>query len=92
VFSSRNTSTPNFLAFANSFSAALRAGRFAAPSVLGEKKGVKWLGAANLPARKAAEKEFANAKKFGVEVFRDENTGYLIYICETGSIAVVAKK
>ena len=28
----------------------------------------------------------------GVEVFEDNNTGYLVYACETGAIAVVAKK
>jgi hypothetical protein len=40
-------------------------------------------------ARKAAEAEFTDAQRFGIEVFRDENTGNLIYISETGSIAVV---
>src|SRR5439155_26960444 len=31
-------------------------------------------------------------KAFGLEVFRDENTGNVIYISETGSIAVVPGK
>ena len=40
--------------------------------------------------RKADEPDFVADKtaKFGIEVFRDENTGGLIYISETGSIAV----
>ncbi len=39
--------------------------------------------------RKADEPDFIDGKtaKFGIEVFKDENTGGLIYISETGSIA-----
>ena len=42
--------------------------------------------------RKADEPDFVADKtaKYGIEVFKDENTGGLIYISETGSIAVVA--
>jgi hypothetical protein len=44
-------------------------------------------------ARKAGEKEFTkDTKTFGVEVFMDESNGNLIYICETGAIAVVPGK
>ena len=43
-----------------------------------------------LPVRKAGEKDFTReTKKIGVEVYRDENNGNLIYVSETGSIAVV---
>ena len=43
-----------------------------------------------LRVRKAGEADFGkDTKKIGVEVFRDENTGGLIYISETGSIAAV---
>jgi len=40
--------------------------------------------------RKADEPDFVDGKtaKFGIEVFKDENTGGMIYISETGSIAV----
>ena len=39
------------------------------------------------------EKDFGpKTKTFGLEVFRDENNGNWIYICETGSIAVVPGK
>src|SRR5262245_12444864 len=44
----------------------------------------------NLGARKAVEDSFSErTTRIGVEVFRDENNGNLIYISETGSIAVV---
>jgi hypothetical protein len=46
----------------------------------------------NLKARKPDETDWDNAKKFGLEVFKDENNGNLIYISETGSIAVVPAK
>ena len=46
-----------------------------------------------LGVRKADEKEFGkDTKKWGVEVFRDENNGNLVYVSETGSIAVVPGK
>jgi hypothetical protein len=46
-----------------------------------------------LKVRKAGEVDFTNATKMiGLEVFRDENNGNLIYVAETGSIAVVAGK
>ena len=53
-----------------------------------EKKGVAWKGAMNLRARKGGEKDFEKAKKFGIEVFEDNRTGNLIFISETGAIAV----
>jgi hypothetical protein len=58
-----------------------------------EPKAPKWLHGQELKARKAGEADFTKeTKKFGIEVFRDENNGNLIYICETGSIAVVPGK
>ncbi|MBY0458694.1 MAG: hypothetical protein K2V38_15250, partial [Gemmataceae bacterium] len=55
-------------------------------------KGVTWRSAMALAARKAGEKEFDKAKKYGVEVFEDNRTGNLIFISETGSIAVLVKQ
>jgi hypothetical protein len=53
-------------------------------------KGPKWLTGMNLAARKAGEKDFTdNTKKYGVEVFQDENSGGRIYISETGSVAEI---
>jgi hypothetical protein len=44
-----------------------------------------------LPVRKADEKDFTtNTRKWGVEVFKDDRAGNLIYISETGSLGVVS--
>ena len=40
---------------------------------------------------KAGEKEFDKAKKYGIEVFEDNRTGNLIFISETGSVAVLLR-
>ena len=41
-------------------------------------------------SRKAGEADFnKDTKKWGIEVYKDENNGNTIYISETGSIAVV---
>jgi len=55
-------------------------------------KDPKWRYSFDFPVRKAGEKDQEKAKKIGVEVFKDENNGNLIYITETGSISVVAGK
>jgi hypothetical protein len=56
-------------------------------------KGPKWLHGLDLRVRKGGTPDFdSKTPKFGVEVFRDENNGNLIYISETGSIAVVPAK
>jgi hypothetical protein len=52
-----------------------------------------WLHGLELRVRKAGEADFTkDTKKWGIEVFRDENTGALIYISETGDIAVAPGK
>ena len=57
-----------------------------------EAKGPKWSHGLMMRARKGDEPDFnKDTKKFGVEVFVDENNGNLIYISENGSIAVVKK-
>ena len=58
---------------------------------IGEERGVTWKTAMNLRARKAGEKDFDKAQKFGIEVFEDSRTGNLIFISQTGSIAVLPK-
>jgi hypothetical protein len=55
-----------------------------------DSKAPNWRHAMDLKVRKAGEAKFGpETKKYGVEVFSDENNGDLIYMCETGSIAVV---
>jgi len=58
-----------------------------ATAVGNERKAV-WLFAHDMRARKADDELFKNATKFGVEVFKDQGTGKLVYISETASIAV----
>ena len=60
----------------------------------GEKaKAPEWKHGMELRVRKAGEPDFnKDTKKYGIEVFRDENNGNLIYISETGAIAVVPGK
>jgi hypothetical protein len=56
-------------------------------------KAPEWKHGMELRVRKAGEADFnKDTKKYGLEVFRDENNGNLIYISETGAIAVVPAK
>jgi hypothetical protein len=48
----------------------------------------KWVHSFDLSVRKGGVKEWKGAAKYGVEVYRDANTGNLIFISETGAIAV----
>jgi hypothetical protein len=61
------------------------------PGELKRNQKVTWKHAFKVKARKGGEKEFDKAAKYGIEVFEDNNTGFLVYACETGSIAVVKK-
>ena len=59
----------------------------------GKTKAPTWMHGLEFRVRKAGEPDFTkDTKKYGVEVFRDENTGSLVYISETGAIAVVQGK
>ena len=52
-----------------------------------------WLHGMKIRVRKADEADWSkDTKGYGIEVFKDENNGNLIYISETGSIAVVPGK
>jgi hypothetical protein len=66
------------------------------PYVRGQEEKAKtplWKHGMELRVRKAGEADFNDkTKKYGIEVFRDENNGNLIYISETGSIAVAPAK
>ncbi len=69
--------------------AVVPGGAASAPAVTA--KPPDWKQGMELSVRKATEKDFnKETKKYGVEVFSDENNGNLVYISETGSIAVVA--
>jgi len=59
-------------------------------AVEGKGKVPEWSHAMELKVRKAGEKEFGkDTKKYGVEVYYDANAKTLIYVSETGSLAVV---
>src|SRR5262249_54068069 len=65
----------------------LPSGGFTPPK---EVKPPKWLSDVNLSVRKADEPKFTDkTKKYGVEVFLDENSGVRLYISETGYIAAM---
>jgi hypothetical protein len=58
-----------------------------------ETKAPQWMHGLEFRVRKAGEADFKpDTKKFGIEVFKDANNGNLVYISETGSIAVVPGK
>jgi hypothetical protein len=63
-----------------------------APAAVPEEKDVKApkaLYGLECKVRKPNEKEFDTAQIFNIEVYQDANTGALIYVSETGSIATV---
>jgi hypothetical protein len=54
-----------------------------------EGKAPEWLHGLDLACRKHDEPSFSkDTRRFGIEVFRDENNGNLIFITETGNLAV----
>lgn len=56
-------------------------------------KAPTWLHGFNVKSRKATEYDFnKDTKKYGIEVYKDEENGNLIYVSETGSIAVMPGK
>lgn len=86
VFEDPNSGAMFYLTEAGFVATAPFVGKFPADA-----KGVTWKSAMALRARKAGEPDFPKAKKYGIEVFEDNRTGNLIFISETGSIAVLAK-
>jgi hypothetical protein len=66
---------------------AVVAGKGLAPGEQG--KSPSWLYGLDLKCRKGGQRDFdAAAKAFGIEVFRDDNNGNLIYLCVNGNLAV----
>ena len=52
-----------------------------------------WMHGFNVKSRKASEYDFnKDTKKIGIEVYKDEENGNIIYVSETGSIAVLPAK
>jgi hypothetical protein len=56
-------------------------------------KAPTWLHGFNLKSRKSNEYDFnKDTKKYGIEVYKDEENGNIIYVSETGSIAALPSK
>ena len=56
-------------------------------------KAPTWLHGFNVKSRKSDQYDFnKDTKKYGIEVYKDEENGNLIYVSETGSIAVLPGK
>lgn len=86
VFEDPNAGTLFYITEAGSISAVPATGKF-----VPDARGVTWKAAMALRARKGGQADFNAAKKYGVEVFEDNRTGNLIFISETGSVAVLPK-
>jgi hypothetical protein len=48
-----------------------------------------WIHSIDLQVRKGGMNDWKDAAKYGIEVYRDANTGNLIYVTENGYIAVI---
>jgi len=59
---------------------------FKGPNV--KSRAPEWLHGLDLKVRPAGVEDFARARTFGLEVFRDENTGNWVYISEVGAFSV----
>ncbi|MCS6863913.1 MAG: hypothetical protein RMJ56_02415 [Gemmataceae bacterium] len=86
VFLDPNAGTQFYLSEAGYITVAPQKGEFTPGA-----SGVTWRSAMALRARKGGETKFDTAKKYGIEVFEDNRTGNLLFISETGSIAVLPK-
>ena len=86
VFEDANAKGLFYLTETGSVATAPFAGKF-----IPDGRSVTWRSSLALRARKGGEKDFDKAKKYGIEVFEDNRTGNLIFISETGSVAVLPK-
>ena len=55
-------------------------------------KAPKWLHSVDLQVRQGGVKEWKDAKKFGLEVYRDSTSSNLVYITENGFIAIIPEE
>jgi hypothetical protein len=86
VFEDANANLLFYITEAGYVATAPNTGKFVADA-----KGVTWKSAMALRARKGGQADFNAAKKFGLEVFEDNRTGNLLFVSETGAIAVLPK-
>ena len=55
-------------------------------------KAASWKYDFDMPVRQGGNTDWDKARKFGVEVYLDQNSNTLVYISETGSIAAVPNR
>lgn len=55
-------------------------------------KAPEWIHSVDLSVRKGGVKEWKDATKFGIEVYRDGNTNNLVYVTENGYVAIVPEE
>ncbi len=82
----RDPNTSNWLFITEKGNLATTAAR--RPSA-GGNNAPKWVHSVDLLVRKGGAREWKDALKFGIEVYRDGNSGSLVYICQTGQIAIL---
>ena len=87
IFLDENTDTWFYITEQGFISATPAKGK-----ALARNKGYTWTHGMDLLVRHGGAKDYANARKYGIEVYLDQNTGNLIYVCETGSIAVIPEE
>jgi hypothetical protein len=63
-----------------------------APVEMKDVNKLEWKHGFILKARPGGENDLTKATKYGIEVYKDVNTGNWVYLSETGSIAVIAPK
>jgi hypothetical protein len=67
-------------------------GLLAQSNPAGSVRDPRWQYGLSVKVRKGADKDFAKPVLVGLEVYRDENNGNLIYVTEFGTIAVVPER
>ena len=82
----RDPNTGNWLFITEKGNLATTAAKAAAAAT---NKAPKWIHSVDLLVRKGGVREWKDALKYGIEVYRDGNSGNLVYICQTGQIAII---
>jgi len=83
----RDPNTDNWIYITEKGYLAVASARGKTPT--GSDRKPKWAHSVDLRVRKGGVKDWKEATKFGIEVYRDNTTGNLIYISETGAIAAL---
>jgi len=84
IFRDPNTENALFITADGNIAAATAKGK-----VFGGNRAPLWVHGVDVNVRKGGVKDWKDAGKFGIEIYRDGNTGNLIYVSSTGSIAAI---